>query len=349
MTLLAEYQAAVDKGQIEDNPIQRQILPHLQRIDKELKSRPFSWIKLGAKRNVRGLYLSGPVGVGKTFLLDLFYQYASVKKARLHFHHFMQQVDARLRRLQGKKNPLRIIASDMSKSTRLLCLDEFLVNDIAHAMILTELLQALFENGVVLVTTSNTLPDELYLNGLQRARFLPAIELIKTHCQILAMASRTDYRLGRDPMSQAYLYPLNEQTAHALQNQFHQVADKCCDDGTVKVQNRSIPCVKISTNAIWFQFDVICAIPRSQLDYLELAQRFDVIFISGIPKLSERDGVKAFLFLHFIDVMYDKGVRVVISAAVPPEQLYAEGRHRQAFERAISRLKEMQSKDYWAR
>lgn len=348
MTLLTEYQAAVDKGKIEDNPVQRQVLPHLQRIATELKSRKLSWMKLG-KRKIKGLYLYGPVGVGKTFLLDLFYQHVSVKRIRLHFHQFMQQVDRELRTLQGKKNPLRIIASELSKSTRLLCLDEFLVNDIAHAMILAELLQALFENGVVLVTTSNTPPDDLYLNGLQRIRFLPAIELIKTHCQVLAMEASTDYRLGRDPMSETYLYPLNEQTEHALRNQFHQVADEYDDDGTINVQNRSIPCVKISSNAIWFQFDVICDIPRSQLDYLELAQRFDIIFVSGIPKLSERDGVKAFLFLHFIDVMYDKGVRVVISAAVPPEQLYREGRHRQAFQRAISRLKEMQSKDYWSR
>ncbi|AHE66095.1 putative ATPase [Legionella oakridgensis ATCC 33761 = DSM 21215] len=307
-------------------------------------------VSLRTKKTLQGIYLYGPVGGGKTYLMDLFYQGVGIQqKSRFHFHHFMQQVDAQLRRLQGHKDPLRNIAANLAKSTRLLCLDEFFVHDIADAMILAELLQALFNHGVILVATSNTEPDNLYLNGLQRARFLPAIELIKSHCQVLALMENRDYRLGRALLEETYLYPLNDSTNQTLHRQFEAISSEVISEGKLTIQNRCIPFVKCSEHAVWFVFDVICNLPRSQLDYLEIAERFDTVFVSKIPRLTRDDTVRAILLMHFIDVMYDKGVRVIFSAEVPAEQLYTEGAIRHDFQRTLSRLEEMQSSDYLRR
>jgi len=350
MTLVEKYNLAITHGEINDDLKQREILNALQRVADELIPPKHAWLRRGRKKAVIGLYLYGPVGGGKTYLMDLFYQHLTEPhKARFHFHHFMQQIDAKLRRLQGKKNPLQLIAASLAKSTRVLCLDEFLVHDIADAMILSELLQALLAHDVVLVATSNTRPDDLYLNGLQRARFLPAIDLIKTHCQVLALAESRDYRLGRTPLLQAYLYPLNQTTESLLIQQFDAVAPNSTAHFELPIQNRLIPCVKYSERAVWFEFKVICNLPRSQLDYLEIANRFDTVFVSHIPALTSTDTVSAILLTHFIDVMYDQGVRLVVSAAVPLDLLYTAGGVRQSFQRTLSRLQEMQSVDYLQR
>jgi len=350
MTLTAHYEAAIAQADISDDPLQRQMLVPLQRLADELVPAKHVWLNLGRKKKVMGIYLYGPVGAGKTFLMDLFYQsLAEPHKVRFHFHHFMQQIDTQLRCLQGQEDPLRIIAANFAKSTRLLFLDEFLVNDIADAMILAGLLKALLAQDVVLVATSNTRPDDLYLNGLQRARFLPAIEMIKTNCQVLVLADHRDYRLGRTPLLQSYLSPINDATDHILAQQFGAIAINIDIKGALTIQNRLIPYVKCGERAIWFEFSVICNLPRSQLDYLELANRFDTIFVSDIPALTSTDTVGALLLTHFIDVMYDQGVRLIISAAVPIEQLYAEGEVRTSFQRTLSRLEEMQSVDYLRR
>ncbi|WP_133128304.1 cell division protein ZapE [Legionella nagasakiensis] len=350
MTLIEQYNSALACGAITDDPVQRQMLEHFQRLVDELHAAKRSWFRYGKKKTWQGIYLYGPVGGGKTYLMDLFYQGVGIQqKSRFHFHHFMQQVDAQLRRLQGHQDPLRNIAANLAKSTRLLCLDEFFVHDIADAMILAELLQALFNHGVILVATSNTEPDNLYLNGLQRVRFLPAIELIKSHCQVLALPENRDYRLGRALLPETYLFPLNDLTNQKLHRQFDATSTKIVSEGKLTIQNRFIPFVKCSEHAVWFVFNVICNSPRSQLDYLEIAERFDVVFISEIPKLARDDTVRAILLIHFIDVMYDKGVRVIFSAAVPAEQLYTEGAVRHDFQRTLSRLEEMQSSDYLSR
>lgn len=350
MTLLAVYEKAIESGTIKNDPLQRDVLVHMQQVVEQLADSRRSWFRRG-RATVKGIYLYGPVGGGKTYLMDLFYHHVPVKhKIRMHFHHFMQQVDAQLRHLQGKKNPLQHIAAQFARQYRLLCLDEFLVHDIADAMILAELLKGLLSHHVVLIATSNTRPDDLYLNGLQRARFLPAIELVKTHCHVMALADNQDYRLGRTPLMQAYLHPLTDANHQVMRQQFKKMALHYTNNQCLSIQNRDIPCERQGERVVWFRFDVICNIPRSQLDYLEIAGCFDIVFISGVQALTNRDTAKAILFKNLIDVMYDKNIRVIISSAVPIEQIFdIDGAQASSFQRTVSRLYEMQSVDYLCR
>ena len=350
MTLIDQYNAAVLRTEIHNDPLQQDVIMHLQRVVDALATSERSWFRWVHKQSVQGLYLYGSVGIGKTYLVDLFYQYVEEQyKARFHFHHFMQQIDAELRRLQGQKDPLKSIAARIAKTTRLLCLDEFLVHDVADAMILGDLLQAILARGVVLVATSNTSPDDLYLNGVQRERFLPASALVKQHCQVLALTDKCDYRVGRVPMQQAYLYPLDKAAEKILTQQFSDLAGHVSSETEINIQQRMIPCVKSGERAVWFKFDVICNLPRSQLDYLEIACRFDTVFVSDIPLLTSNEIGRVILLIHFIDVMYDRGIRLIVSAAVPVEQLYLTGELSMEFQRTLSRLKEMQSEDYLSR
>ena len=347
MNLLTQYDAAIKRGEIDDDRPQREILDHMQRLSDELTKPMRNWFQWRRSDLIKGIYIYGPVGVGKTYLVDLFYQYVEEeKKARFHFHHFMQQIDFKLRQLQGHKDPLRHIAKDIAKSTRLLCFDEFLVHDVAYAMILAELFQALQSHGIILVISSNTRPDDLYLNGVHRDRFLPAIAIIKEHCEVLNLNVKRDYRLGRKPLLDAYLYPLNEHTETVMEEQFRMIAGDIEFNGSISVQNREIPYMKLGLRSIWFAFDVLCNLPRSQLDYLEIADRFDTIFLSNIPCLSEKHTAQAIMFIHFIDVMYDRGIKIIISASVPVDELYIKGEMKETFKRTLSRLVEMQSVDY---
>ena len=348
--LLAVYDAAVATGDIIDSKHQRDIIENFQSILDEIKHSERAWFFSWGKKQVRGLYLYGPVGTGKTFLMDLFYdEVPSHHKARFHFHHFMQFIDAELRRLEGTRDPVRQIARALATASRIVCLDECLVNDVADAMIFVELLPVLFEEGVILIVTANTKPDDLYLNGVHRERFLPAIDLIKQHCQVLELDDHRDYRLGRTPSLQSYYYPLNEITQRAFAAQF--IA--CCPSGiegvVLSVQNRTIPSIKVGGRVVWFSFQVICSLPRSQLDYIEIAERFDTVFISDLPQINADDTVSAILLIHLVDVMYDRGVCLVISAAVPPADLYVSGAMLTSFQRTLSRLHEMQSADYLSR
>jgi cell division protein ZapE len=346
MILIDRYNAAVTSGEINDDPLQRVVLVQLQRLIDDLECSQFSWFPW-RKKAIKGVYLYGSVGVGKTYLVDLFYDCApKKKKGRFHFHHFMQQIDAQLRRLQGTKDPLRIIAKEVAKTTRLLCFDEFLVNDVAYAMILAELLQALSQEGVVLVISSNTKPDDLYAKGVHRARFLPAIALIKKECEVMHLNEQRDYRLGREPLLHAYLYPLNAYTEQKMKEQFEVLAPLIEANQLITVQSRPIPSLKCGGKSIWFAFEVLCNFPRSPLDYLEIACRFEHVFVSGVPALTVNHTAQAIMFIHFIDVMYDRGVKVIISAAVPMEELYLSGEMAETFKRTLSRLHEMQSVDY---
>lgn len=350
MSLLELYEAAIARGEIHDSRQQREVLSLLQSLQKEvegLKAFQKIWRK---KTSPRGIYLYGPVGVGKTYLMDLFYQALAIEqKKRFHFHHFMQQIDSELRELQGSKDPLLAIAAQFANTVQVLCLDEFLVNDVAQAMILAELLQALFKNGIVLIATSNTAPDDLYRNGVQRERFLPAIALIKTHCHLLSLDDHRDYRFEKDFLTSAYLYPLDNKTTKTLAQQFARYAEEVEGEGIITIQNRQIPFIKRGRRAIWFDFKIICNVPRSQLDYLEIAERFDTLFISDIPQLTPDDTIPVVLFIRLIDILYDRGTKLLISAEVPLEKLYLEGEMLTAFKRTRSRLQEMQSCDYGRR
>ncbi len=346
MTLIESYNAAIARGEINDDPLQHVVLDQLQKLANDLKLVPPFWY-FGWKKKIRGIYIYGPVGVGKTYLVDLFYDCVSErKKSRFHFHHFMQQIDAQLRRLQGQKDPLRLIAKEIAQSTRLLCFDEFLVDDVAYAMILAELLQALVREGVILVISSNTRPDDLYAKGVQRKRFLPAIALINKECLVLHLNEQRDYRLGREPLLDAYLHPLNKITESKMEEQFVLLAPQFQVNQELVVQNRGIPYLRCSPKSIWFRFEVLCNFPRSQLDYLEIADRFEHVFLSDIPSLTVNHTAQTIMFINFIDVMYDRGIKVIISAAVPMEELYLNGEMFEPFKRTLSRLNEMQSVDY---
>lgn len=348
--LITHYEEAIQRRDIDDDPLQREILQSMQRLADEVKKSSSSWLNLFMKHRIKGVYLYGPVGVGKTYLIDLFYEgLEEKKKARFHFHHFMQQVDAQLRRLQGEKNPLRHIAKELAKKIRVLCFDEFMVHDVAYAMILAELLQALIEQGVILVISSNIAPDDLYRDGVHRKRFLPAIAAIKNNSEVLYLNEQRDYRIGRTPLFDAYLYPLNDKTTQTMEKQFSLLANEYQENGVLLIQNREIPYLKCGEKTIWFAFEILCNLPRSQLDYLELADKFDTIFLSNIPVLTANHTLQAIMFIHFIDVMYDRGTNIIISAEVPVKELYTEGEMKETFKRTLSRLLEMQSVDYLAR
>lgn len=350
MNLLDAYNAAVSREEIDDDRLQRQLLEPLNSLADSLKSPAKVWLPWRRKQPAPGVYIYGPVGVGKTFLMDLFYDSVEIReKKRFHFHHFMQQVDARLRTLQGTKNPLQQIARELSSSTRLLCFDEFMVDDVAYAMILADLLLAIFKQGISLVATSNTEPDNLYLKGVQRQRFLPAIAAIKAHCKVFGLGDQRDYRRGRQVEINAFLTPLNAENKQLFVKQFDNWAPDAVAHTELTIQNRAIPVVKCNSRTVWFDFKVICNLPRSQLDYLEIADRFDTVFVSDIPVLGEKDTVLAILLVHFVDVMYDRGVKLILSADAPIDELYVSGEMSVAFKRTASRLQEMQSTDYLQR
>lgn len=345
MQLLKAYEQAIASQNFKDDPMQRRIIMALVQIEQSILATRWYWFHLNGY--TLGLYMYGPVGVGKTFLMDLFYQNTAVKKIkRYHFHHFMQHIHGELRARQGQKNPLDRIAKDFSKLCQVLCLDEFIVYDIADAMILANLLDALFKEGVTLIATSNTKPSELYLKGLQRQRFLPAIDLLQQHCKIIEMESKKDYRLNREVVDKAYLYPHNQQSEAILTEQFDRLESEVVADGIILIQKRPIPFVKQGHRTIWFEFEVLCNIPRSQLDYLELSTRFDTIFLSEVPAFKPEDTSRARLFMLLIDVLYDEGVRMIISAEKKINELYISGPLHHEFQRTKSRLFEMQSKSY---
>ena len=346
MSLVERYNEQIASGAIDENPLQREVLNQLHCLAADLDKSACSWFPW-PKKKLQGLYLYGSVGVGKTFLVDLFYDNAPIKKkARFHFHHFMQQIDAQLRAVQGKKNPLTFIAKEVAKTTQLLVFDEFLVDDVAYAMILAELLQAMLRLGVVLVVSSNTKPEDLYAKGVHRERFIPAINLIKSCCVVMELTQKKDYRFGRKPLLDAYLHPLNEVTHTRMEEQFSLLASEVETNQSITVQNRLIPYIKQGSKAIWFAFDVLCSFPRSQLDYLEISDRFEQVFLSDVPSLTGNHTAQTIMFIHLIDVLYDRGIKVIISAAVPLHELYREGELSDSFKRTISRLNEMQSIDY---
>ena len=259
----------------------------------------------------------------------------------------MQWVDQELRRLQGVHDPLQVVVRGLVAEVRVLCLDEFLVQDVAHALILGDLLQGLLAHGVVLIATANTAPDDLYKDGVHREYFLPAIELIKRDCRVMQLNATCDYRLGRAPSITAYFWPLTAENQQAFSQTFAAlIAADVLQPNHLTIQNRTIDAVRCTAKVVWFEFDVLCNLPRSQLDYLQLAHIFETIFVSYIPALLPDDIARVVLFIRLVDVLYDQRVRLVILAAVPVEGLYVSGPMAGEFKRTLSRLQEMQSVDY---
>jgi cell division protein ZapE len=324
-----------------------------QLIDFKTKRNLFLGRSLLSPNVPKGLYFWGGVGRGKSFLMDVFYDCVPYRrKRRIHFHNFMAEVHNELKLLAGEKDPLIALAGKIAKSTRLLCFDEFHVSDIADAMILQRLLEAMFERGVVLITTSNYPPEGLYPNGLQRQRFLPTIALLKRELKVLNVDGGNDYRLREMTRESLFMIPADFASDARMELKFDRLspavqADRRHEDNQpIEIMGRRIPVKKLSRGIVWFDFADICGGPRAETDYLEIAHQFHSVFISQVPKMTAEDAAAAQRFKWLVDVFYDKRVKLVISAAVLPHELYTNPGNDAEFARTASRLIEMQSKEY---
>ncbi len=312
-----------------------------------------SFFKAGQKSNITGLYFWGGVGRGKTYLMDTFYEALPFEqKMRTHFHRFMRRVHKELKKLNEQSDPLVVVADKLAKEVKVLCFDEFFVSDITDAMILANLLDALFARGVVLVTTSNIEPSGLYKDGLQRERFLPAIDLLNEHTDVVNVDGGIDYRLRTLEQAQLYHTPVNEQAHEEISAFFlNLVPDhEAIQEGIeIEVEGRSIPSIKEAEDVAWFDFLSVCDGPRSQVDYIELAREYHAVIVENVPCLGASNDDQARRFIYMVDEFYDRNVKLILSADKPIHELYGDGRLSFEFERTVSRIQEMQSKEYLAR
>ena len=354
MSVLATYEAELAARGYTADPAQLRAVAALERCArewgeyKEQRSNVFK--KLINRPDIpRGVYLYGGVGRGKSFLMDCFYQAVPlVRKTRLHFHEFMREVHRELAELQGTVNPLDELGERMARRYRLICFDEFHVADITDAMILHRLLSALADNGVGLVTTSNFRPDDLYPDGLHRDRILPAIALLNEKLEVVNVDNGTDYR--RRTMEQVTLYhtPLGPKADAQMSEAFERLAESRDEEPVLHIEARDIRARRKAGGVVWFDFRTLCGGPRSQNDYLEIATQFHTVLLSDVPHMPVRMASEARRFTWLVDVLYDRRVKLIMSAEVPPEALYTEGPLVHEFPRTVSRLNEMQSADYVA-
>jgi len=297
----------------------------------------------------RGVYMYGGVGRGKSFLMDCFYNAVPLRrKTRLHFHEFMREVHRELSDLQGTVNPLDELGKRMAARYRLICFDEFHVAEITDAMILYRLLASLFNYGVGFVTTSNFKPDDLYPAGLHRERILPAIALLNTRMEVLNVDNGTDYRTRTLESAKIYHVPMGAQADQAMEQTFIALAETHDEDPVLHIEARDIRAVRKAGGVVWFDFRTLCGGPRSQNDYLEIATQFHTVLLSNVPYMPVRMASEARRFTWLVDVLYDRRVKLIMSAEVVPEALYTEGPLANEFPRTVSRLNEMQSKEYLA-
>lgn len=298
-----------------------------------------------------GLYLWGGVGRGKTLLCDMFFDGLPIAaKKRIHFHRFMRGVHDQLASIKNVESPLEIVADQLAGEYRVLVLDEMHVNDITDAMLMGGLLQALFSRGVSLVTTSNAEPDNLYKDGLQRSRFIPAIESIKQHTEVVYLGGDIDYRLRVLENAEIYHTPLDEFADASLEAYFHQMvaAGTFESANTISINDRQIDTVLLSDDVVWFTFQSLCMTNRSTDDYIEVARLFHTVLVSGVVAMDDKSNDIGRRFINMVDEFYDRNVKLVLTAESLPEQLYAGKKLAFEFDRTVSRLREMQSTDYLA-
>jgi len=299
---------------------------------------------------IQGLYFWGGVGRGKTYLVDTFFECLPFdKKIRIHFHRFMHRVHEEMKTLSGESDPLKIVASKFANEAKVICFDEFFVSDITDAMILGTLMQELFAKGICLVATSNIIPDDLYKNGLQRARFLPAIELINQNTRVVNVDSGVDYRLRTLEQAEIYHHPLDEQSLENLKHYFTQLAPELGSSGReIEIEGRKIQSIQDADGVAMFDFRELCDGPRSQTDYMEISRLYHTILLANVEQMSQPVDDIARRFIAMVDEFYERNVKLIISAQVPMEQLYTTGQLNFQFKRCLSRLKEMQSHEYLA-
>lgn len=350
---LTWYQAASQQAAFIRDAAQARAIEHLDRLWTELmmfkrKRNRFLGRSLRSPQLPKGLYFYGGVGRGKSFLMDAFYGCLPYRrKRRVHFHAFMAEIHQRLRGLKSEANPLKAVAAEIAKETRVLCFDEFHVSDIADAMILGRLLENLFNEGVVLVATSNYAPSELYPQGQNRSSFLPTIALIEDKLTILNVDGGEDYRHRTLTAAEVFYIPANDENERKLADLFTQVtAGQAERSSEIEIHGRMLRCKKRTDKAIWFDFRMLCFGPRSQADYLYLSEHYEMIFVSGIEKLSQAERAEARRLTWLIDVMYDYRVKFCATCDVPVGEIYVEGDFAQEFVRTASRLTEMQSQEY---
>jgi len=358
MALIEQYKRALQQPDMVHDAAQERAVLKLATLGEQLSKHrrsallhafgKFSPLKRFRPEALHGLYIWGSVGRGKTWLMNLFYEELTItEKKRMHFHHFMHDIHQQLGSLKKQKNPLQQIASQLAKKYRVICIDEFIVTNITDAMILSELLHNLFRNQVCLVATSNRVPDNLYLNGLQRERFLPAIELIKEHNEIFHLDSGIDHRTSLLESADVYYYPVDQTTEQHIEQRMRELAiTPVVEKKVLTVLDREITTIRCSNEIAWFDFDVICTTPRAAQDYILIAQQYSTVIISNIPVLDEHSDDKARRFIYLIDALYDRNVKLIVSANSEPEMIYRGNMLEFAFHRTSSRLIEMRSHQY---
>jgi len=352
MSVRSLYEQTLAERGYSSDPAQLRAIKALERCENEWADykarRGNALTKLIARPPIpRGVYMHGGVGRGKSFLMDCFFQAVPLKrKTRLHFHEFMREVHRELAELHGTVNPLQVLARRMALRFRLICLDEFHVADVTDAMILHRLLEALFENRVSIITTSNFHPDGLYPNGLHRDRILPAIALLKQKLEIVNVDNGHDYRQRTLEELGLYHTPLGETADRAMTAAFERLAEAKDESPSLRIEHREFPARRRAGGVVWFDFKVLCGGPRSQNDYLELATQFHTVLLSNVPQMSPRLASEARRFTWLVDVLYDRRVKFIMSAEVEPPLLYTEGPMAHEFPRTVSRLNEMQSAEF---
>lgn len=362
---LSRYQQALDAGEYQADEVQRQAVTRLEGIYQALQQAPAAsvsanglrgklsrWLGKGAEttslRPVQGLYMWGGVGRGKTWLMDMFFHsLPGERKLRLHFHRFMLRVHEELTELQGQENPLEMIADGFKAQTDVVCFDEFFVSDITDAMLLATLLQALFARGITLVATSNIPPDELYRNGLQRARFLPAIALINDYCDVMNVDAGIDYRLRALTQAHLYLTPLDSQTRETMDRMFIKLAGKAGEEAPVlQVNHRPLQAIRAVDGVLAVDFHTLCEEPRSQLDYIALSRLYHSVILYNVQVMGPLKENTARRFLALVDEFYERHVKLVIAAEASMFDIYQGERLKFEYQRCLSRLQEMQSEEY---
>ncbi len=363
MSLTEHYKSALLQPDMVHDEVQEQAIILLEALSTALTSndknsllqffRNLSPLTKHQKTPVQGLYLWGDVGRGKTWLMNLFYEELAIKeKSRIHFHHFMLEIHQQLTELnklktKKQKNPLLLIAKKLAQQNKVLCIDEFIVTNITDAMILSELLHALFKHRVCLVATSNRVPDDLYLNGLQRERFLPAIKLIKNHTKVFHLDAGIDHRMSLLEQADVYYFPIEKNTDQQIEQRMQELAiSPIIENRILNILNREIKTIKCSDEVAWFDFEILCTAPRAAQDYIELAQQYNTVILSNIPVMDEYSDDKTRRFIYLIDELYDRNVKLIASASAEPENLYQGRMLEFAFHRTSSRLIEMRSHQY---
>jgi cell division protein ZapE len=357
LTIREAYEDSLRREGHARDAAQEKIVDLLAGLQRQLQAarrrppRPWRWFRRGTVRSTpRGLYIWGGVGRGKTFLMDLFFETLAIgNKKRIHFHRMMREVHERLAALGDFPDPLDHVAADIAADTRVLCFDEFFVSDIGDAMILARLLDGLFRRGVTLVATSNVAPSELYRDGLQRQRFLPAVESLQAHTRVVRIGGELDYRLRLLEQAGTYLVPDDDAARARLRHFFNESASsRIVADGSIDINGRDIRVQRRAKGILWLEFGAICDGPRGPNDYIEIARWYPTVIISGIPRFDGELENQARRFIALVDEFYDRRVKLIVSAACPPESLYAGATLRPEFDRTVSRLIEMQTTDYLA-